>query len=98
MEYFKKSTKRVIITRKGIRLEGLILSEQVSYFIKLKNPDHMISQIKNPGYDVVSHIRSNYLCCFDNGLYKAKYIKKHLDRTKNGATLAERKISIPALR
>ena len=41
-----------------------------------------IRQIKDLGFDVVSHIKSNYLYCFNNGLYKAKYIQKHLDRSK----------------
>lgn len=47
-----------------------------------------IRQMKNLGYDVVSHIKSNYLFCFDNGLYKAKYIQKHLDRSKEWCDLS----------
>ena len=47
-----------------------------------------IRQIKNLGYDVVSHVKSNYLYCFDNGLYKAKYIQKHLDRSKEWCDLS----------
>ena len=47
-----------------------------------------IRQIKNLGYEVVSHIKSNYLYCFDNGLYKAKYIQKHLDRSKEWCDLS----------
>ena len=47
-----------------------------------------IRQIKDLGYDVVSHIKSNYLYCFDNGLYKAKYIQKHLDRSKEWCDLS----------
>ena len=42
-----------------------------------------IGQIRSLGYDVISHIKSNYLYCFNNGLYKAKYIQKHLDKSKD---------------
>lgn len=47
-----------------------------------------IRQIKDLGYDVISHIKSNYLYCFNNGLYKAKYIQKHLDRSKEWCDLS----------
>lgn len=50
-----------------------------------------IRQIRNLGYDVVSHLKSNYLYCFDNGLYKAKYIQKHLDRSKEWCDLSRAK-------
>ena len=49
-----------------------------------------IRQMKNLGYDVVSHIKSNYLFCFANGLYKAKYIQKHLDRSKEWCNLIDK--------
>ena len=41
-----------------------------------------IQQIRNLGYDVISHVKSNYLYNFNNGFYKAKYIQKHLDWSK----------------
>lgn len=41
-----------------------------------------IQQIKDLGYDVVSHIKSNYIYCFDNGLHKADYIRHHLEKGK----------------
>ena len=50
-----------------------------------------IRQIREQGYDVVSHIKSNFLFCFDNGLYKAKYIQKHLDRSKEWCDLSRAK-------
>ena len=50
-----------------------------------------IRRMKNLGYDVVSHIKSNYLFCFDNGLYKAKYIQRHLDRSKEWCDLSRAK-------
>lgn len=50
-----------------------------------------IRQIKDLGYDVISHIKSNYLYCFDNGLYKAKYIRKHLDQSKEWCDISEAK-------
>ena len=42
-----------------------------------------IGQIRSLGYDVISHVKSNYLYCFNNGLYKVKYIQKHLDKSKD---------------
>ena len=50
-----------------------------------------IRQMKNLGYDVVSHIKSNYLFFFNNGLYKAKYIQRHLDRSKEWCDLHKAK-------
>ncbi len=47
-----------------------------------------IRQIQSMGYDVVSHIKSNYLFFFDNGLRKAKYIQRHLDQSKEWCDLS----------
>jgi hypothetical protein len=47
-----------------------------------------IRQIQNIGYDVVSHIKSNYLFYFENGLHRAKYIQQHLDRSKEWCDLS----------
>ena len=47
-----------------------------------------IRQIKDLGYDVVSHIKSNYIYFFDNGLHKADYIRRHLDRSKEWCDLS----------
>ena len=47
-----------------------------------------IQQIKDLGYDVVSHIKSNYIYCFDNGLHKADYIQRHLEKGKEWCDLS----------
>lgn len=50
-----------------------------------------IRQMKDLGYDVVSHIKSNFSYFFDNGLHKADYIRHHLDRSKEWCDLSEAK-------
>ena len=48
-----------------------------------------IQKIQDLGYDVISHIKSNYFFCFHNRLHKKDYILQHLDRSKEWCDLSD---------